>query len=61
MNRNYIDAVAQSHTIRKTARLTPFTLREGVKFHNGADVTVEDVKYSMERCAGGITDGMSRY
>lgn len=31
-------------------------MREGVKFHNGADVTVEDVKYSIERCAG-ITDG----
>lgn len=26
-----------------------FTLREGVKFHNGEDVTAEDVVYSLER------------
>lgn len=53
---NYIDAVAQSHTISEDGKTYTFTLREGVKFHNGADVTVEDVKYSIERCAG-ITDG----
>lgn len=28
-----------------------FTLREGVKFHNGNDFTWEDVKFSMERLA----------
>ena len=28
-----------------------FTLRDGVKFHNGNEVTAEDVKYSIERCA----------
>lgn len=48
--------VAQSHTISEDGKTYTFTLREGVKFHNGADVTVEDVKYSIERCAG-ITDG----
>ncbi|QBE99312.1 Glutathione-binding protein GsiB [Blautia producta] len=53
---NYIDAVAQSHTISEDGRTYTFTLREGVKFHNGADVTVDDVKYSIERCAG-ITEG----
>lgn len=53
---NYIDAVAQSHTISEDGKTYTFTLREGVKFHNGADVTVDDVKYSIERCAG-ITDG----
>ena len=53
---NYIDAVAQSHTISEDGKTYTFTLREGVRFHDGADVTAEDVKYSVERCAG-ITDG----
>ena len=26
-------------------------MRDGVKFHNGSDVTAEDVKYSIDRCA----------
>ena len=33
-----------------------FTLREGVKFHNGDEVTAEDVVYSISRCAD-TTDG----
>ena len=49
---NYIDAVAQSHKIEDDGKTYTFTLREGVKFHNGAEVTAEDVKYSIERCAG---------
>ena len=32
-------------------RRIPSPSREGIKFHNGADVTVDDVKYSIERCA----------
>ena len=28
-----------------------FTLREGVKFHDGSPVTAGDVKYSIDRCA----------
>lgn len=53
---NYIDAVAKSHTISEDGKTYTFQLREGVKFHNGAEVTAEDVKYSIERCAG-ITEG----
>lgn len=53
---NYIDAVAKSHTISKDGKTYTFQLREGVKFHNGAEVTAKDVKYSIERCAG-MTEG----
>lgn len=53
---NFQDAVAKSHTISESGKVYTFLLREGVKFHNGAYVTAEDVKYSIERCAG-ITDG----
>ncbi len=48
---NLVDAVASSHTISEDHKTYTFTLREGVRFHNGADVTVDDVKYSIERCA----------
>ncbi len=48
---DFVDAVASSHTISEDHKTYTFTLREGVKFHNGEPVTVEDVKYSIERCA----------
>jgi peptide/nickel transport system substrate-binding protein len=40
-----------------------FKLRPGVKFHNGADFTAEDVKYSIERVpkAQGPAGGMMLY
>lgn len=50
-NGDLIDAVASSHTISEDHKTYTFTLREGVRFHNGADVTVDDVRYSIERCA----------
>ena len=36
---------------RQDATTYTFTLREGVKFHDGSPVTAEDVKYSIDRCA----------
>lgn len=33
-----------------------FTLREGVTFHDGADFTAEDVKFSIERAQSGSSD-----
>ena len=49
---NLIPAVAESCTVNETADVYTYTLREGVKFHNGADVTVGDVVYSLTRAAG---------
>lgn len=48
---NLVEAVASSYEISDDAKIYTFTLRDGVKFHNGKDVTAEDVKYSIDRCA----------
>lgn len=48
---NLIDAVASAHTISEDGKVYTFTLRDGVKFHDGSPVTAEDVKYSITRCA----------
>ena len=52
-----IPAVASDYEISADATTYTFTLREGVTFHNGETVTIEDVVYSLERCAGSENDG----
>lgn len=47
-----IPAVAESYKISEDGTQYTFTLRKGVKFHNGEPVTAEDVVYSISRCAG---------
>ena len=47
-----IPAVAEDYEISEDRLTYTFTLREGVKFHNGDTVAAEDVKYSIDRCAG---------
>ncbi|MBQ3548477.1 MAG: ABC transporter substrate-binding protein [Oscillospiraceae bacterium] len=46
-----IPAVAESYKVSEDGLVYTFTLREGVKFHNGEPVTAEDVIYSLNRCA----------
>lgn len=48
---NLVPAVAEDYEVSDDAMTYTFTLRDGVKFHNGNDVTAEDVKYSIDRCA----------
>lgn len=55
-NGNLICAVASDYGISEDGLVYTFTLRDGVKFHNGSTVTCEDVKYSLERAAG-LLDG----
>ena len=50
-NGDLIPAVAASYTVSEDGTVYTFTLREGVKFHNGETVTADDVVYSIERCA----------
>ena len=46
-----ICAVAEDYEVSPDRLTYTFTLREGVKFHNGNAVTVNDVIYSLERCS----------
>jgi len=48
---NLVPAVASEYAISEDGKTYTFTLREGIKFHNGNPVTVEDIKYSIEKCA----------
>lgn len=40
--------LAQSWKVSKDGRLYTFSLRKGVKFHDGREMTAEDVKFSMD-------------
>lgn len=48
---NMIPAVASDWTISEDGTVYTFTLRDGIKFHNGNPVTVEDIKHSIDTCA----------
>ena len=41
--------LAESYTISEDSLVYTFTLRPGVMFHNGREMTAEDVKYSLDR------------
>ncbi len=55
-NGDLMNALASDYTISEDGLVYTFTLREGVKFHNGNTVTAQDVKYSLDR-ASGLLDG----
>ncbi len=52
---NFVPALAESYEISDDATLFTFHLRQGVKFHNGSDMTAEDVVYTLDRCRGADT------
>lgn len=49
---NLVPAVASEYKISEDGMRYTFTLREGITFHNGQPVTIDDVIYSINRCAG---------
>lgn len=55
-NGDLMKALASDYTVSEDGLVYTFTLRDGVRFHNGNAVTAEDVKYSLER-ASGLLDG----
>ena len=54
-----IPAVVEKYTLSEDGTTYTFTLREGVKFHNGQTVTAEDVVYSINRCAA-VPEGQEK-
>ena len=46
-----IPAVASAYEESEGGKIYTFTLRDGVKFHDGSLVTAEDVKFSIDKCA----------
>ena len=50
-NGNLNPAVASEYTVSDDGLVYTFTLRDGVKFHDGSTVTAEDVVYSLNKCA----------
>ena len=49
---NLNPAIASEVKVNDTADEYTFTIREGVKFHNGETVTADDVVWSLSRAAG---------
>ena len=47
-----VPGIATGWEISDDLKTTTFTIREGVKFHDGTDVTVEDVLWSLRHYAG---------
>ena len=48
---NIVPAVASEIAVSDDGLTYTFTIREGVKFHDGSLVTAQDVEYSMKKCA----------
>lgn len=55
-NGDLVSAVAEDYEISEDGMKYTFILRDNVKFHNGKTVTVDDVVYSIKRCAGLLED-----
>jgi len=50
-------ALASEYSINDEGTVYTFVIRENVKFHDGSVLTTEDVKYSIERNAGLLSEG----
>lgn len=53
---DFVPAVAEDYTVSEDGLTYSFTLRDGVLFHNGGAVDVDDVVYSFNTCAATTED-----
>ena len=53
-------SLAESYTESPDKLTYEFTLRPNIKFHNGAPVTAEDVKFTFERYKGAAAKAFER-
>src|SRR5215475_5968301 len=60
-NRRPIPMLAESHTVSKDGLTYTFKLRQGVKFHNGKEMTSADVAASLNRWGAQSTYGKTLY
>ena len=49
MQGEVVRALAERYSVSTDGTVYTFTLRQGVKFHNGRPLTAEDVKFTLER------------
>ncbi len=54
-----VPALATEWAPNDDSTVWTFTLRQGVKFHNGDDFTAEDVKFTYEYCSTTQSDGVN--
>ena len=52
---NIVPDIAEKWTVSDDEKTYTFTLKEGVKFHDGKEVTAQDFKYSWERACNPMT------
>lgn len=56
---NLNPAVASDYKVNDKGDVYTFTLRDGIQFHDGKNVTADDVVYSIQRAAG-VLEGESK-
>ena len=55
-----LPCIAESWTIERDALIYNFTVRDGVRFHDGSIVTANDVKFSIDTAEAAGFDGLGR-